>query len=67
MIFSETTVFALSGVIGSTRQGLVLWFDMNPIYETNFHIIIRNEAAIVDRFYQQLLLYTEGIFGDLIY
>ena len=57
---SETTVFAVSGVIGTTRQGLVLWFDENPIYEANFHIIIRNEPPIVERFYRHLLMYTEA-------
>ena len=54
------TVFALSGVVGSTRQGLVIWFSDLPIFEMNFHIIIRNEPPIVERFYRHLLMYTEA-------
>lgn len=57
---SETTAFAFSGIVGGARQGFTCWFSDVPIFEMNFHAIIRNEPQLVEHFYRQLLLYTEA-------
>lgn len=60
LTLSETTLFAMLTVLGTSKQGLVAWFNWDPIYETNFHTLMRNEPAIVKRFYKQLLMYTQA-------
>ena len=57
-VITETAAFATGGLV-TARENLIVWFNSNPIYEMNSHLVIRNVKQFVDHYTSLGLDYTE--------
>lgn len=57
-VVAETVAFAMGSVV-TARENLIVWFSLNPIYEVDTHLIIRNVKKFVDHYTKLLLDHTE--------